>query len=380
MPEWNWIAPLVVGALALVAIYLWARRRSTVDPDDRRTVRPAARAHTPEPPPSSARAAEAPLRGAILATSTAAPAAHVQPLPKLDALPRLEDDEDEEEDLNPTKVGTSPALKAQSVSPPAKRIVYDDDADQEDPTYPRALILLSASAKTDRGLRRKRNEDSLLVKDDQNLFAVADGMGGYHGGDVASSIAVETIERAFVEQRFEGEPHSTIPWRASELARAIQMANEAILSRAQAHREYVGMGTTICAARFSPNKQRMYIGHVGDSRMYRMRGGKLSQMTHDHTMKDFGVTDATSGQLSRAVGIWPTVPVDVIIGKPKPGDVYLICSDGLTKMMTDEAIAQALGERRTPSEVVQTLIEGANAKGGRDNITVILIKVEDAPN
>src|SRR5437764_1486901 len=130
----------------------------------------------------------------------------------------------------------------------------------------------------------------------------------------------------------------------SELARAVQMANDAILAHANTDERLKGMGTTICAARFSPNKQRLFVAHVGDSRLYRFRGGKLKQVTSDHTMADLGVTGPAAAHLSRAVGVWPSVPVDVILGKPEPGDVYMLCSDGLTKMLDDATIANTIAK------------------------------------
>jgi protein phosphatase len=290
--------------------------------------------------------------------------------------PRIEYEEDEEVDPTRVGIGTRAARKP-SMQPPTQKIVYDEDAATDEPTHSGALILVTARAQTDKGLRRKRNEDSMLVLEENAVYVVADGMGGYHGGEIASHLAVETLQRAFVTQTFEGLEHETIPRRASELARAIQMANDVILDRAQSDKELEGMGTTICAAHFSPNKQRMYIGHVGDSRLYRLRGGKLRQMTSDHTMKDLGITGAGSDHLSRAVGIWPAVPIDIILGKPQPGDLYIICSDGLTKMVDDEGIAELLSHPGLPQELVDRLVDAANAKGGKDNISVIAIRVDD---
>jgi protein phosphatase len=290
--------------------------------------------------------------------------------------PRIEYEEDDE--VDPTRVGLATrGARRPSIQPPTQRIVYDEDAATDEPTHAGALILVTARAQTDKGRRRKRNEDSMLVLEENAVYVVADGMGGYHGGDIASNLAVETLQRAFATQTFEGLVHETIPRRASELARAIQMANDVILDRAEADRELAGMGTTICAAYFSPNKQRMYIGHVGDSRMYRLRAGKLRQMTSDHTMKDLGITGAGSEHLSRAVGIWPAVPIDIILGKPQPGDLYLICSDGLTKMVDDDGIASLLDAPGLPQELVDRLVDAANAKGGKDNISVIAIRVDD---
>ena len=131
------------------------------------------------------------------------------------------------------------------------------------------------------------------------------------------------------------------------------------------------------AARFSPNKQRLYIGHVGDSRVYRMRKGKLQQMTSDHTMKELGVSGAGAAHLSRAVGIWPVVPIDIVLGKPQPGDMYLLCSDGLSKMVTDDDIELVLRKSDVPAVAVEELIRFANDQGGKDNVTVIVVRVDD---
>lgn len=288
------------------------------------------------------------------------------------ALPKMEYEEDE--DVDPTKVG--PRRAAKSAAPvPVMRIVYDSEAAAEEPTQPGALILVSATAQTDKGARRKRNEDSLLAMSDEGVYVVADGMGGYRGGEIASQLAVQMIEKAFKEG-VDGEPHDNIPARASDLVRAVQMANEAIMERAEEQKELAGMGTTVCAARFSVTKQRLYVAHVGDSRMYRARNGKLEQMTSDHTMQaSFGVTGEGAAHLSRAVGVWPIVPVDVILCKPVPGDSYLICSDGLTKMLDDAHIEKIVMEQASPAETVEKLIAEANASGGKDNITVILIRV-----
>ena len=128
-------------------------------------------------------------------------------------------------------------------------------------------------------------------------------MGGYKGGELASQLAVKTMANAYNTKQFDGEPHKNVPTHASELARAMQMANAAILETAKAQPELEGMGTTLCAARFSGNKKRLYIGHVGDSRCYRLRAGVLKQMTADHTMADHGVKGPGAAHLSRAVGI-----------------------------------------------------------------------------
>ncbi len=255
-------------------------------------------------------------------------------------------------------------------------IVLDSEAAEDEPTRISPFILVSASGQTDKGQIRKNNEDSLLVLDDYGIYAVADGMGGHAAGEVASAMAVRTIEKAFREQRFDGRCHPNVPMRGSELARAIQMANKDIYAKAQSDASLRGMGTTVIAARFALNKQRVYIGHVGDSRCYRLRDDQVQQITTDHSMAAIGVlAPALAHQLTRAVGVRPSVEIDVIIGRPKPADTYLFCSDGLSKMLDDEELGHILMTMHQPSEAVDELIKRANDNGGFDNVTVILVKV-----
>ena len=144
---------------------------------------------------------------------------------------------------------------------------YEEDAEAEEVTSASARILLHAAGDSDQGRVRKRNEDSLLVMPERSLFAVADGMGGHRGGAVASSLAIDALQDAFDRSAFEGrlQAADNVPRRARELAAAVHMTNECVRSMAFADQELSGMGTTLVAARFSPNKQRLYIGHVGDS-------------------------------------------------------------------------------------------------------------------
>lgn len=264
-----------------------------------------------------------------------------------------------------------------SDGPSAVPIVYDEDAAIDEPTRISALILVSAAAQTDQGRRRRRNEDSFVVLEDHHLFVVADGMGGHAGGDVASKMAVETIAGAFQKNTFTGDAYPDVPRRGGELAVAIQMANKAIYDHARAHQAYQGMGTTVVSARFSPNKQRVYFGHVGDSRCYRLRNQALTQVTTDHTMGAQGVTGPLANHLNRAVGVAPGVKVDLLIARPRPDDIYLLCTDGLSKMVPDKEIQDTLVTEPDLQKAVQKLVEQANARGGRDNITVILVQVKD---
>ena len=261
--------------------------------------------------------------------------------------------------------------------PSAVPIIYDDDAAVDEPTSSSPLLLISAVAQTDLGQRRKKNEDSFLCMDDHHLFVVADGMGGHKGGEVASQLAVETLAKAFQNQTWAEPSYPDVPRRGSELAVAIQRANQAVYQAAQKDRQLAGMGTTVVSARFSPNKQRLYVGHVGDSRCYRLREEQLTQLTTDHTMGAAGITGPMANHLSRAIGVAPAVKVDLIIARPHPGDVYLLCSDGLSKMASDAEIREVLLAQPNPEDASKALVERANAGGGRDNITVVLVRVSD---
>ena len=262
---------------------------------------------------------------------------------------------------------------------PKVEVIYEKDAEIEEVTAPVARILITAQGDSDRGKRRPDNQDSLLVYEEKAVFVVADGMGGYEGGQLASSLAVETIREAFEKDQFDGQTESDgeVPRRGRELACAIQMANQAVLQKARSDPALSQMGTTILAARFSPNKQRVYIGHVGDSRCYRLRDGNLRQLTTDHTMKALGMKGPRANDLSRAVGIGPKVTIDLVVDKPRNGDLYLLCSDGLSKMVPDEKVQSLLMAEKDLNVAVYDLIEAANDAGGRDNVTAVLVKVVD---
>lgn len=257
------------------------------------------------------------------------------------------------------------------------KLNFEQDAETEEVTSPAVRILIIATGASDQGLRRKRNEDSLLVLRERSLFAVADGMGGYAGGELASALAVDVLRDAFERGVFEARTESDVelPRRGRELACAIHMANEAIYAVAENDPQLHSMGTTMVAARFSPNKQRVYIGHVGDSRCYRLRGSVLRQLTQDHTMGALGMTGPHSKELFQAVGVKPTMVIDLIVDKPLHDDLYVLCSDGLSKMVDDEELREVLLQEPDVDAAVYRLIELANQHGGRDNTTIILVKV-----
>jgi len=254
---------------------------------------------------------------------------------------------------------------------------YEEDAEAEEVTSASARILLYAAGDSDQGRVRKRNEDSMLVMPERSLFAVADGMGGHRGGAVASSLAIDALQDAFDREAFEGRVQSNgnVPRRGRELAAAVHMTNECVRSMAFADRELSDMGTTLVAARFSPNKQRLYVGHVGDSRCYRLRQGKLRQLTTDHTMASLGVKGPSANHLYQAIGVSPGLAIDLIVDKPQDDDIYVLCSDGLSKMVTDDELRNVLLEHEDLETALYTLIEAANDRGGNDNVTVIIVKV-----
>lgn len=267
-----------------------------------------------------------------------------------------------------------PAPRVAPVVPAAPR----NEETVEDPTMPIALILVTAAAQTDPGLHRTTNEDSYLVDAERHLVVVADGMGGHASGEVASQLAIETIARAHATQQFDGEPDKSRPRFGDQLVRSILTANRVVYERARNEPQHKGMGTTVVAARFSPNKQRVYIAHAGDSRCYRMREGKLRQITKDHTLGSLGVQGPTAGKLVRAIGTERKVDIDLFTDAPEAGDLYLLCSDGLSRMISNSKIEAIVASERDLDKMIAKLVAAANEAGGRDNITVIVVRVDEA--
>jgi serine/threonine protein phosphatase PrpC len=233
------------------------------------------------------------------------------------------------------------------------------------------LGVVEHAAATDVGRERDGNEDSFLEL--PPLFVVADGMGGAEAGEVASQAAVEVFEEAAAA--------GDLP---DALEATVQTANARIHEMATADRSRAGMGCTVTASVAAGG--RLTVAHVGDSRIYRLRGEAFEQLTDDHSLVGGLVR---LGQLTpaeaehhpqrsiilRAVGVEPTVEVDILEHELEPDDVYLACSDGLTSMVRDEVIAETLRVFPALGEAVEMLIELANAAGGRDNITVLLFRI-----
>jgi serine/threonine protein phosphatase PrpC len=262
---------------------------------------------------------------------------------------------------------------------PGPRSGLPGETEEDDgPTGPNALILVTAVGRTDPGLKRKHNEDAYAILEDHQLFVIADGMGRHAAGEVASQLCVEAIGESFRSGNFGPPRDPPLPRRAARLRGATLLANERILAAANENDTYAGMGTTVVSAYFSANNQRVYIAHVGDSRCYRLRGQKLTQLTHDHTLGAAGIEGKTAAVLSRAIGVEPNVEVDVQVESPVPGDVYLLCSDGLSRMVAADEIEATLLSTPDLDAATRTLTDLANRGGGRDNITVILVRVDDA--
>ncbi len=258
----------------------------------------------------------------------------------------------------------------------------------EQPTVHKKVI---AAGMTDVGLQREHNEDSYLVLTDHDLFIVADGMGGHRAGDVASRLATETIADFF---RSTANEDVTWPYHfdtslteeENRLLTGIRIANRQIFERSVRSREYQGMGTTMVSVLFSTDRASVFIGHVGDSRCYRIRSGEIRLMTRDHSLVNdylLAMPELSEEQrnelpknvITRALGMQDHVVVDLQTDHPEPGDMYLLCSDGLSGMLSDEDILDIMGGEQPPDELCRQLIAKANQNGGEDNITAVSVRV-----
>jgi len=230
---------------------------------------------------------------------------------------------------------------------------------------------LQVGAATDIGQVRDHNEDGYLVDHDVGLIAVADGMGGHRGGEVASATALEALRVAFVA----GAP----------IDEAVDVANDAVHEQSIADPNLRGMGTTLTAGSFD-DEGHLVLGHVGDSRAYLARDGELERVTTDHSLveeliqageltPDEAERDPRRSMITRALGLEPSVVVDIIELDLRDGDRLLLCSDGLTTMVGEDDIASLLAEEPDAATAADRLVDAANAAGGVDNITVVVIDV-----
>jgi PPM family protein phosphatase len=252
-----------------------------------------------------------------------------------------------------------------------------------------------AAGKTDVGLQRDHNEDSFLLMPEYGLFVVADGMGGHRAGDVASRLAIEAITEYFRAIGSDTTWPMQFDARLSEdenhMLASVRLANRKILERSARSREFHGMGTTVVGALFNPEQQRMIIAHVGDSRAYRIRDGFITQMTRDHSLfNDYlmAMPDLSEEQrselprnvITRALGMQEDVTIDIQPDEVREGDVYVLCSDGLSGMVEDDDIVAIVGSNDEMVSMCRRLVSRANENGGEDNVTAVVVRVEQDRN
>ncbi len=249
---------------------------------------------------------------------------------------------------------------------------------------------LNAAVRTDRGLVRKNNEDAVRLLSEDGVVILADGMGGHKAGEVASEMVVQKVADFLVDQLHQrvddGAPVQA--W----LPQAVAVANRAIFDMSQQFITHAGMGTTVVAGLFIRN--RLFYAHVGDSRLYLLRNGRLTPLTRDHTMlqslMDSGLfktahearaAGISSSQLTRGVGLGTKVEVACAEMELEPDDTYLFCSDGLTNMVTDGMIGAVVQESLSDlPRAADLLLELALEQGGTDNISLALVRPERTPN
>lgn len=246
-------------------------------------------------------------------------------------------------------------------------------------------MIYTFSTKTDPGRARENNEDSVAVDEATCVGVLADGMGGYNAGEIASGMATAFIKSELAQWLSQAGPQVN----AGQVRRAIEICvddvNRSIFNAANANPQYSGMGTTLVVGVFRGD--RLMLGHIGDSRCYRWRGNELLQITSDHSLlqKQIDAGWLTPEQaaasphknlLTRALGVGDVVLLELKEHQLEAGDIYLMCSDGLPDMMEDAAMARILQNGSSLAQMAQELVFRANENGGRDNITVLLTQVK----
>jgi len=254
----------------------------------------------------------------------------------------------------------------------------------------------TAAGLSDVGLQREHNEDSYCILSEHRLFVVADGMGGHRAGDVASRMATSEMTAFFDATNANGdgvegraEDGTRMSPDQSRLVTAVKLANQRIFQASIRNRSVQGMGTTVVGALFNRDDRKIHVVHVGDSRAYRVRDGKLTQLTRDHSLlNDYllvmpNLSDAQkerlpSNVITRALGMQDAVAVDLYFEDVEPGDMYVLCSDGLNGMVADERILAIVHSAGPDVETAaKTLISQANQNGGEDNITVVVVRISE---
>ena len=240
---------------------------------------------------------------------------------------------------------------------------------------------------TDSGLARDNNEDAVAFDAQTGLCILADGMGGYNAGEVASGMACAFIKSEMSRWLSQAGLHAN----GNEVKRAmeicVQNANHSIFNAANSNPQYTGMGTTLVVGVFQA--ERLVVGHIGDSRCYRLRSGEFQQITNDHSLlqeqidaglitPEQALTSANKNLVTRALGVEDSVLLDVTEHRVEVGDVYLLCSDGLSDMVRDQPIADIMMGDVSLEQKATQLIAAANAGGGRDNISVVITHAKEA--
>ena len=253
-----------------------------------------------------------------------------------------------------------------------------------------------AAGLSDVGLQREHNEDSFCILPEHRLFVVADGMGGHRAGDIASRMATSEVKAFFDATDVDADGDS---WPAqgeaelhpdqSRLVSAVKLANQRIFQASLRNRSVQGMGTTIVGALFDRAERKLHVAHVGDSRAYLVRSGKITQLTRDHSLlNDYllvmpNLSEAQkqrlpSNVITRALGMQDAVAVDVCTEGVEAGDVYVLCSDGLNGMVSDERILDLVhGADGDIERAAKGLVAEANQNGGEDNVTVVLVQIAE---
>ena len=251
---------------------------------------------------------------------------------------------------------------------------------------------LSHAGLTDVGMKRTHNEDNLILLPDHHVFVVADGMGGHASGEVASQIACDTVAQFFVDM--ESDEDITWPYKEDRtrafvenaFVNSVRYANLRVWEKSREDARYRGMGTTLVGVVF--DEGRAFVAHVGDSRCYRVRERQLDQMTEDHSLlNDYKKMAKLTPEeeknfphkniIVRALGMKETVLVDVNADDIRPGDLYLLCSDGLSGEVEDDSILELVLENWDDlDQMCRALIQQACANGGKDNVTAAVIRVE----
>ncbi|MBC7602122.1 MAG: Stp1/IreP family PP2C-type Ser/Thr phosphatase [Ramlibacter sp.] len=235
--------------------------------------------------------------------------------------------------------------------------------------------------RTDPGLARENNEDSVTFEENVRLGVLADGMGGYNAGEIASGMATTFIKSELGRWLMQAGRHANVREVRRAMEICVDNANRSIFNAANSNPQYSGMGTTLVVGVFQDGK--LLLGHIGDSRCYRLRGTEFAQVTKDHSLlqeqmdaglitQEQAATSSNKNLVTRALGVEDAVLLEVNEHRVDPGDIYLMCSDGLSDMVDDEGIAKILGNDSSLEQKVAQLVDAANANGGRDNISVLL--------